>query len=212
SLYFRALERGLSALPEADPGIRDRIAGEARRAGWPHLHARLAELDPVAAARIRPTDAQRIQRALEVIELSGRPLSVQQGGLRERLPWRILKLCLFPADRATLHARIARRFEAMLETGFLDEVRRLRDRYPASAADRDLPAWRTVGYRQALEHLDGRFDAAELRDRAVFATRQLAKRQITWLRSERDARRLDPDGADVVRLAREALAVFHARH
>jgi tRNA dimethylallyltransferase len=212
SLYFRALERGLSTLPEADPGIRDRIADEARRAGWPHLHARLAELDPVAAARIRSTDAQRIQRALEVIELSGRPLSVQQGGLRERLPWRILKLCLFPADRATLHARIARRFEAMLEAGFLDEVRRLRARYPASAADRDLPAWRTVGYRQALEHLDGRFDAAELRDRAVFATRQLAKRQITWLRSEPDARRLDPDGADVVSLAREALAVFLARH
>jgi tRNA dimethylallyltransferase len=211
-LYFRALELGLSSLPEADPSTRERLAGEALAAGWASLHARLARIDPEAAARIRPGDAQRIQRALEVIELSGRPLSKQQGGLRSRLPWRVLKLCLYPVDRAVLHARIARRFDAMLAAGFLDEVRRLRDRYPAGIVDRDLPAWRTVGYRQALEHLDQGFDAAELRDRVVFATRQLAKRQITWLRSELDARRFDPERSDLVARAREALGLFLARH
>jgi tRNA dimethylallyltransferase len=211
-LYFRALELGLSSLPGADPSTRERLAGEALAAGWASLHARLARIDPEAAARIRPGDAQRIQRALEVIELSGRPLSKQQGGLRSRLPWRVLKLCLYPVDRAVLHARIARRFDAMLAAGFLDEVRRLRDRYPAGIVDRDLPAWRTVGYRQALEHLDQGFDAAELRDRVVFATRQLAKRQITWLRSELDARRFDPERSDLVARAREALGLFLARH
>jgi tRNA dimethylallyltransferase len=211
-LYFRALELGLSSLPGADPSTRERLAGEALAAGWASLHARLARIDPEAAARIRPGDAQRIQRALEVIELSGRPLSKQQGGLRSRLPWRVLKLCLYPVDRAVLHARIARRFDAMLAAGFLDEVRRLRDRYPVGIVDRDLPAWRTVGYRQALEHLDQGFDAAELRDRVVFATRQLAKRQITWLRSELDARRFDPERSDLVARAREALGLFLARH
>lgn len=205
SLYFRALERGLSPLPDADRAVRARLAREARAEGWPRLHARLAAIDPAAAARIRPGDAQRIQRALEVIELSGRPLSAQQGGLRPRLPWRILKLCLFPQDRHALHARIARRFDAMLAAGFLDEVAGLRER---SAADPDLPAWRTVGYRQALAYLDGRFDAAEFRERAVFATRQLAKRQITWLRSELDARRLDPQRPGAAAVAADAVARF----
>ncbi len=189
-LYFRALEHGLSNLPEADPGLRARLAAEAAGRGWAALHARLARLDPLAAARIRPSDPQRIQRALEVIELSGRPLSAQQGATRMRLPYRVLKLALIPADRASLHARIATRFDAMLAAGFLDEVRALRER---GDLQRDLPALRAVGYRQAWAHLDGVSDAAGFRSQAIAATRQLAKRQITWLRGELDAQVLDPE-------------------
>jgi len=166
----------------------------------------LERLDAVAAARIGPNDAQRIQRALEVIELTGRPLSEQQqGGSGERFPWRVLKLALLPADRAPLHARIADRFDAMLAGGFLDEVRALRERKDLHA---DLPAIRAVGYRQAWEHLDGQTSAAEFRDKGVFATRQLAKRQITWLRSELDARVLDPERAGLQARAQDALELF----
>ena len=205
-LYFRALQQGLSHLPEADPAIRERLAAEAADAGWPALHRRLERLDAVAAARIGPNDAQRIQRALEVIELTGRPLSEQQqGGSGERFPWRVLKLALLPADRAPLHARIADRFDAMLAGGFLDEVRALRERKDLHA---DLPAIRAVGYRQAWEHLDGQTSAAEFRDKGVFATRQLAKRQITWLRSELDARVLDPERAGLQARAQDALELF----
>ena len=205
-LYFRALQRGLSALPDAAPDIRARLAREAASRGWPALHMRLAELDPAAAARIGPNDAQRLQRALEVIELTGRPLSMQQtGGSGERLPWRVLKLALLPTDRGELHARIARRFDAMLAAGFLDEVRALRGRGDLAP---DLPALRAVGYRQAWEHLDGGTDAATFRDKAIFATRQLAKRQITWLRAELDARAFDPDRADLLARTCAALDLF----
>ena len=205
-LYFRALQRGLSALPDAAPAIRARLADDAAALGWPALHARLAACDPVAAGRIGPNDAQRLQRALEVIELTGRPLSEQQtGGGGERFPWRVLKLALLPADRAELHARIARRFDAMLAAGFLDEVRALRDRQDL---DPDLPALRAVGYRQAWEHLDGAIDAAVFRDKGIFATRQLAKRQMTWLRTELDARTLDPDRAGLFDRACGALELF----
>jgi tRNA dimethylallyltransferase len=205
-LYFRALQRGLSALPDAAPEVRARLAGEAAVHGWPALHARLAVLDPAAAMRIGPNDAQRLQRALEVIELTGRPLSGQQtGGSGERFPWRVLKLALLPLDRTELHARIGQRFDAMLAAGFLDEVRRLRAR---GDLDPDLPALRAVGYRQAWEHLDGTTDAATFRDKGIFATRQLAKRQITWLRAERDARVLDPDRPDLLDRACAALEVF----
>src|SRR5690242_6371545 len=192
-LYFRALERGLSELPDANAGLRARMAEEARRHGWPALHERLRERDPQAAARIRPNDAQRIQRALEVIELSGRPLSELQGRVRARFPWRLLKLALIPGDRDALRARIAQRFDAMLAAGFLDEVRRLRARGDLHP---ELPALRAVGYRQAWQHLEGEMDAREFRERAIFATNQLAKRQLTWLRSEPDARVLDPDRGD----------------
>ncbi|XRD78459.1 tRNA (adenosine(37)-N6)-dimethylallyltransferase MiaA [Dyella halodurans] len=205
-LYFRALQQGLSQLPEADAAIRERLAAEAARLGWPAMHERLATLDPAAAARIGPNDAQRVQRALEVIELTGRPLSEQQrGGSGERFPWRVLKLALLPADRGPLHARIAERFDAMLAHGFLDEVRALRARGDLHA---DLPAIRAVGYRQAWEHLDGQTDAAEFRDRGIFATRQLAKRQITWLRSELDARVFDPERPGLVERAQQALSLF----
>ncbi|WP_243039836.1 tRNA (adenosine(37)-N6)-dimethylallyltransferase MiaA [Dyella sedimenti] len=205
-LYFRALQQGLSPLPEADAAIRERLGAEAARIGWPALHERLRQLDPAAAARIGPNDAQRIQRALEVIELTGRPLSEQQrGGNGARFLWRVLKLALLPADRAPLHARIAQRFDAMLAAGFLDEVRALRERGDLHA---DLPAIRAVGYRQAWEHLDGQTDAAQFRDRGVFATRQLAKRQITWLRGELDARTLDPERSGLLERALDALALF----
>ncbi|MBN8728781.1 MAG: tRNA (adenosine(37)-N6)-dimethylallyltransferase MiaA [Xanthomonadales bacterium] len=207
SLYFHALERGLSELPSADPALRAELAAEAARLGWPALHARLARLDPAAAVRIKPGDAQRIQRALEVIELSGRTLSEQQGGARERLPWRVLKLALVPGDRGALHQRIARRFDIMLEQGFLAEAARLR---ALPGWDADLPAMRAVGYRQAWPFLDGRVDRGTFRDTAIFATRQLAKRQITWLRSELDARWLDADAVDVAQPAETALRLFLA--
>ncbi len=194
-LYFHALLRGLSPMPEADPAMRASIEAEARERGWPAMHAELARVDPAAAAKIRPSDPQRIQRALEVFRLSGRPISDwQRERPASRLPVKVLKLVVAPADRATLHRRIAERFEAMLAAGFLDEVRALRALPPLQAhpAPLDLPAIRAVGYRQAWEHLDGATDAAGFRDRAIAATRQLAKRQLTRLRGELDAPWFDP--------------------
>ena len=188
-LYFRALQYNLSALPAADAALRVDIAQSAQAQGWPALHARLHELDAIAAARIKPNDAQRIQRALEVIALTGKPLSALQGATGSRFAYRVLKLALVPADRAALHARIAARMDEMFAQGFLDEVRVLRAR---ANLQPDLPSMRAVGYRQAWQHLDGQFDAAQLRDRAIFATRQLAKRQLTWLRAELDGRAVDP--------------------
>lgn len=208
-LYFQALLEGLAPMPEADPAMRAVIAGEAAEKGWPALHAELAQVDPRAAAKIKTTDPQRIQRALEVFRLSGKPISQWQAmPARDRLPFRVLKLVLSPRDRAVLHQRIELRFDAMLAAGFLGEVHRLRDLPQLQAIDKplDLPAIRAVGYRQAWEYLDGAVAEAEFRDRAIFATRQLAKRQLTWLRGERDARWFDPQ-AD--RQALEtALALF----
>lgn len=194
-LYFRALLEGLSPMPEADPQLRAEISAEAERAGWPAMHAQLARVDPKAAARIHATDPQRIQRALEVFRLTGKPISQWQAAHGpQRPPLRVLKLVLSPADRAVLHQRIELRFDQMLAQGFLDEVRRLRalPELAAVPAPLDLPAIRAVGYRQAWQYLDGEGSAAEFRDRAIFATRQLAKRQLTWLRGELDARWFDP--------------------
>ncbi|HEX5961904.1 MAG TPA: tRNA (adenosine(37)-N6)-dimethylallyltransferase MiaA, partial [Rhodanobacteraceae bacterium] len=209
-LYFRALEHGLSAMPPAHPEIRERLRTEAERDGWPALHARLAERDPEAARHIRPNDAQRIQRALEAIELSGRTLTQLHAGGRgaARLPYRLLKLALVPADRTALRERIAVRFDAMLAAGFLDEVKRLRARGDLRP---DLPALRAVGYRQAWEYLDGACTREAFRDRSIHATRQLAKRQTTWLRGELDARVLDPDRAGGHGSAGAALALFLGR-
>ena len=201
-LYFRALERGLSDLPASNPDVRAAISAEAGRLGWPAMHAHLAERDPAAATRIRATDPQRIQRALEVIEMTGIPLSEQQGRRRPRPPWRFLKLTLMVDNRAVLHERIAQRFDSMLGAGFLDEVRGLRERADLHA---DLPAIRAVGYRQAWEYMDGTIDAEIFRDRAIAATRQLAKRQITWIRSELDARCFNADDATMT--SRVATAV-----
>ena len=208
-LYFQALLQGLAPMPEADPATRALIAAEAQAHGWPALHAELARVDPPAAARIHATDPQRIQRALEVFRLSGKPISQwQREPHRERLPVRVLKLVLAPRDRAVLHVRIERRFDAMLAEGFLDEVQRLRalPGLQAAPVPLDLPAIRAVGYRQAWEHLDGAYGPDEFRDRAVFATRQLAKRQLTWLRGQLDARWFDP--ASDRDLLETALALF----
>ena len=194
-LYFRALLHGLAEMPAADAQVRARISREAETRGWTALHAELATIDPAAAARIHDTDAQRIQRALEVHRISGRPISDwQRDAGQARLPLRVLPLVLAPTDRAVLHARIEQRFDAMLAQGFLDEVRALRalPQLRAHPSPLQLPAIRAVGYRQAWEHLDGVTDMGGFRDRAIFATRQLAKRQLTWLRGELGARWFDP--------------------
>jgi len=204
-LYFRALERGLSELPQGDTEIRMRLAGEAERHGKAHMHERLARLDPQAAARLNANDSQRVQRALEVYELSGAPISVLQGGRRDRLPYRILKLALMPRDRSSLHERIAERFDLMLEQGFVDELRRLRNRTGWSA---DLPAMRAVGYRQGWGYLDGSVGLEDFRLASIHATRQLAKRQMTWLRSEVDARIFDSEGENVAEKVGNAVRIF----
>lgn len=194
-LYFRALLEGLADMPHADERVRASITADADLRGWAALHADLAAVDAEAATRIHATDAQRIQRALEVHRLSGRSITSWQREARgERLPLKVLRLVLSPADRTVLHDRIEQRFDAMLEAGFLDEVHALRalPGLQAHPAPLELPAVRAVGYRQAWEYLDGDCDAAKFRERAIAATRQLAKRQFTWLRGELDARRFDP--------------------
>ena len=192
-LYARALRSGLSDLPPADASVRSRIETQAHELGWPALHAKLREVDPATAARLPPNDSQRIQRALEVFELTGTPLSQLQGAAKGPA-LHLLTIALLPADRAGLHRRIERRFDEMLAAGLLDEVRRLM----ARGLDADLPSLRSVGYRQALRHLRGETTLAQFRAEAIAATRQLAKRQITWLRSMHDAACIDPFGADAL--------------
>ena len=200
-LYLHALQQGLSALPAADPALRAELAARAARDGWPALHAELARVDPPTAARLAPNDAQRIQRALEVWQLSGLPLSAQFGARDAAgVPLRVLSL--EPLDRGWLHARIAQRLRAMLATGFLDEVRALRARGDLDPA---LPALRAVGYRQAWAHLDGATDAATFEAQALAATRQLAKRQLTWLRGLPQRLSVDCGAADAAARALELL-------
>jgi tRNA dimethylallyltransferase len=183
-LYFKALREGLSDLPPANAALRAEIDQAALARGWPALHAELAALDPAAAARLAPTDAQRIQRALEIVRLTGRPLAESYARRDiEDTPWRWLPIGLAPADRSVLHARIAQRFEAMLTAGLIDEVRRLRTTY---RLDLGMPSMRCVGYRQVWEYLDGLYDLDTLRMKAIAATRQLAKRQLTWQRQFRE--------------------------
>lgn len=180
-LYYRALSEPLAPLPGADPALRARLDAEAAQHGWPALHARLMTCDPLTAARLAPGDAQRIQRALEVFALTGQALSTLHAAhAAPPSPYRFVPIALEPSTRSVLHARIATRFEAMLAHGFLDEVRRLRARGDLSL---DLPSMRCVGYRQAWEYLDGAWDEATFVARAIAATRQLCKRQLTWLRS-----------------------------
>jgi tRNA dimethylallyltransferase len=190
-LYYRALTAGLDALPQADARVRAEIDAEAERRGWPALHAELARVDARAASRIAPNDPQRIQRALEVWRITGKPLSELQGIAGKDLPFELKGVALIP-ERALLHERIAQRFEAMLRLGLIDEVKTLRKKYRLSAA---LPSMRAVGYRQVWEYLEGRVDKEALKEKAVAATRQLAKRQLTWLRSFPDLVRLDAGGA-----------------
>ena len=189
-LYFKALREGLSDLPQADEAVRASIDAEAAERGWPAMHAELAHIDPATAARLKPNDAQRIQRALEIYRLSGQPMSALVGSRNESpLPFRLIEIALIPSDRAALHARIAQRFDAMLAAGLVDELRQLRDHY--SNLHATLPSMRCVGYRQAWSHLEGEYDAVELRDRGIYATRQLAKRQLTWLRAMPDVQTFD---------------------
>jgi tRNA dimethylallyltransferase len=195
-LYLRALLRGLAVLPSAAPELRAQLDARAAREGWPALHEELAGLDPEAAGRIAANDGQRIQRALEVCYSAGQPISqLQRATVSPLAGWPQRYWILAPRDRVALHERLAQRFEAMMAAGFLDEVRTLRARGDLSARH---PAMRAVGYRQLWAHLDGACDLAEAVRRGVAATRQLAKRQLTWLRNnEKQAQWLDPDAAEV---------------
>ncbi|MDK6078311.1 tRNA (adenosine(37)-N6)-dimethylallyltransferase MiaA [Massilia varians] len=207
-MYFKGLTDSLDELPTADPALRAQLDAEAAQIGWPAMHARLAALDPVTAERLKPNDAQRINRALEIIALTGKPMS-ELLGKREKpeLPFDLISFALEPSDRAVLHGRIAQRFDAMLgerdDEGLVAEVARLRARGDLTPA---LPSIRCVGYRQTWDYLDGKIDRAELRELGIIATRQLAKRQITWLRAmpERiviDCLGTDPTGELMDRLA-----------
>ncbi|MDO8959034.1 MAG: tRNA (adenosine(37)-N6)-dimethylallyltransferase MiaA [Rhodocyclaceae bacterium] len=188
-LYFKALIEGLADMPQADPLLRAAIDAEAAARGWPMLHAELARLDPATAARLAPTDAQRIQRAIEVLRLTGKPLGeFWQGQKRVTLPFRLLTIALAAPERKVLHERIALRYQAMLAAGLVGEVEALRSKYRLSA---ELPSMRCVGYRQVWQVLEGQLPAAELPERGIIATRQFAKRQLTWLRALRESGALD---------------------
>lgn len=180
-LYLRALRDGLSTLPHADSGVRAGLDREGAEQGWPALHERLQKIDPAAAARIAPSDRQRIQRALEVFALTGRPITELQQAGRGAQRRGVLMLALVPGDRAALAARIERRFDAMVERGFVGEVERLRARGDLTP---ELPSMRAVGYRQIWAHLDGDYGWDDARSKAIVATRQYAKRQMTWLRGD----------------------------
>jgi tRNA dimethylallyltransferase len=194
-LYFRALERGLSAMPPADPEVRARLDAEARQIGLDGLHARLREIDPSSAARIHANDPQRIQRALEVYELTGQSLSdFHEQGRVAAFPYRLIKLIVAPQDRQLLQARIEQRFRHMLDAGFVDEVRELYEREDLNA---ELPALRAVGYRQVWAFLDGRMGYEDMINQAIVATRRYAKRQMTWLRSEMDGKWFVAEAPDV---------------
>lgn len=188
-LYFKALREGLNDLPAADAGVRAGLDAQARELGWPALHAELALVDPKTAARLHPADAQRISRALEIYALTGQPMSSFLSRTDASvLPYRVLPLALMPSDRAVLHERIAARFDAMLRQGLIAEVEALRERFELNP---DLPAMRCVGYRQTWLYLDREITRDDLRERGICATRQLAKRQMTWLRAMPDAQVLD---------------------
>jgi tRNA dimethylallyltransferase len=195
-LYYRALVAGLDALPPANPDLRAAINAEAAERGWGALHDELKRVDPAAAQRIPPRDAQRIQRALEVWRITGQPISALHRRATASLPFRLKTFGLIPSDRAALAARIADRFDAMLGQGLVEEVRALRVRYSLTAG---MPSMRAVGYRQAWRHLEGEIDAAALREQGIAATRQLAKRQLTWLRSFADVQPVGDDAEQLIR-------------
>lgn len=179
-LYFNTLEQGIHDLPEADATLREHIHADALQLGWPAMHERLAALDPITAARLSPNDSQRIERAIEICLLAGRPMSaILAEPAQDTLQYDLLKIALLPSDRAVLHQRIETRYDAMLNGGLIDEVKMLREKYPLNL---DLPSMRCVGYRQTWEYLDGEIDLKTSREKGIAATRQLAKRQMTWLR------------------------------
>lgn len=205
-MYYKALRDGLDDLPQADPALRAELEARAVRDGWPALHAELARLDPVTAARLAPNDSQRIQRALEICQLSGQPMSALLGRQRAaagEADNRYLTISLEPSERAALHARIEQRFDAMLANGLLDEVRGLHARADLHPG---LPSVRCVGYRQMWAHLDGEISLEEAREQGIAATRQLAKRQITWLRAQPERVIVDCLAADAVAQTIDAVA------
>ncbi|MBL0076479.1 MAG: tRNA (adenosine(37)-N6)-dimethylallyltransferase MiaA [Rhodocyclaceae bacterium] len=207
-LYVKALREGLAELPVADANVRTAIDLDAKTRGWPAMHAELARLDAATAARLKPTDSQRIQRALEVIQISGRAMSsIFSEQSATPLPYQCLALALIPSSRTELHQRIANRFDAMLENGLVDEVIALRKKYSLSD---DLPSMRCVGYRQVWEMLEGTASKIEMRERGVFATRQFAKRQLTWLRSMPEMETLDALDVEMTSMAKARVAEFLA--
>ena len=200
-LYYRSLIEGLDELPPAEPSIRASIDSDALRRGWPALHAELAKIDAQAARRIMPNDAQRIQRAIEVFRITGKPISLLHGKADKALPFE-LKGCSLVPERSELHKNIEMRFNAMLRSGLVDEVQALRAKYRLSA---DAPSMRAVGYRQVWSYLEGEIAEGVMRERALAATRQLAKRQITWLRSFPNLLRLDAGSLERAAIALELL-------
>lgn len=216
-LYVNALVNGLSVLPAANPLLRARIEQRAAEIGWPALHDELQKIDPATAARLEPGDAQRIQRALEVFELTGQPLSALQKRAKkvasnktangEIFPYWVLNLALQPSDRAILHQRVAQRFDAMLEKGLVNELIALRQRY---SLGHEMPSMRCVGYRQAWRFLEGECSAGELREQGIAATRQLVKRQLTWLRSMPDRLVFDCLHADLLTALTNHVEIFLA--
>ena len=208
-LYFRALEKGLAALPAADPAVRAGIEREAARAGWAAMHARLAGIDPPSARRIHPNDPQRIQRALEVHALTGRPMSeLLARGRRGGLAGPVCRIVIEPADRDALHRDATARFLRMLDDGLIDEVAELKRRWPLTARSASM---RLVGYRQVWAHLAGRCTREAMTGQAIAATRQLARRQLTWLRSERIAVRIDCHAPDIAERVAASAATFVER-
>ena len=188
-LYAKALREGINDMPSTSPEVRAEVAKEAEILGWPAMHVKLAEVDPQTAARLSPNDSQRIGRALEVFKMTGQPISVFHAQATKAPPFETLTVGLLPQDRKALHQLIETRFDLMLAEGFLDEMRALMKR---EDFDRDSPAMRAVGYRQAIDYLEGRTDWAGFHLAGVAATRQLAKRQMTWMRSMPDVTLLDP--------------------
>ena len=205
-LYAKALKEGLNAMPSTDAKVREIIETKAAEIGWPAMHEELAKVDPVTAARLNPNDSQRISRALEVFYQTGVPISVYQQQKKAHTSHEFLTLGLMPADRAMLHARIRERFIKMIEAGFLDEVRTLMARADFS---RTAPSMRAVGYRQAIDYLTGDIDYDRFVEAGVAATRQLAKRQITWMRSMPELIAMDPFTEDVFAKASDAMKVFY---
>lgn len=201
-LYLKALKEGIAELPAADEEIRERITSLARSNGWAAVHKRLGEVDPEAARRINPNDPQRLQRALEVYEITGKTITSMHQIGKTASGFDLLEIAIVPSDRAFLHQRIAERFDKMLDLGFMEEVQQLRERGDLHA---ELPSIKAVGYRQAWAHLQGEMDYATMREKAIVATRQLAKRQYTWLRSWKDLRLIDaPDRSLVLKILESA--------
>jgi len=198
-LYFKALREGLSDLPQSDPAMRSALEAEIAQHGIQHLHQQLAQVDAETAARLKPTDTQRIQRAMEIYRITGQPMSTLIGQQQStELPYRIIPIALVPSDRAVLHQRIATRFATMLKQGLVDELRALRKKYPLHP---NMTSMRCVGYRQAWQFMEGEINDVELLETGIASTRQLAKRQLTWLRSMPDNIELDclaPDLAQKV--------------